>query len=77
MNRVGIPFAFLLFLGNATEQILLKQLEKKVLEKFGSQKFIYCNDAGLSSEDIRVYNYMGEKDYIVTQSFKKLKRNGF
>jgi hypothetical protein len=27
---------------------------------------------GLTSEDIRVYNHMGKRDYIVTQSIKKL-----
>jgi len=33
---------------------------------------LYCSDAGLASENIRVYNHMGEKAYIVTQSIKKL-----
>ena len=46
-----------------------------MLEKFGCQKFIYCSDAGLGSEDIRSYNHMGERAYIVTQSIKKLKKD--
>ena len=51
-----------------------KPLEKKVLGELGCQKFIYCSDAGLTSEDIRAFNHMGERAYIVTQSFKKLKK---
>ena len=39
---------------------------------FGSDKFIYCADAGLGSYPIREYNSMGERAYIVTQSVKKL-----
>ena len=46
-------------------------MEKKVIGDFGCQKFIYCSDAGLGSENIRNYNHMGERAYIVTQSIKK------
>ena len=74
MDGDGIPLAFSLFPGNSNEQISLKPLEKKVLGEFGCQKFIYCSDAGLGSEDIRAYNHMGERAYIVTQSIKKLKK---
>lgn len=74
MDGDGIPLAFSLFPGNANEQTSLKPLEKKVLGEFGCQKFIYCSDAGLGSEDIRCYNHMGERAYIVTQSMKKLKK---
>lgn len=74
MDGDGIPLAFSLFPGNANEQTSLKPLEKKVLGEFGCQKFIYCSDAGLASEDIRAYNHMGERSYIVTQSIKKLKK---
>lgn len=75
MDGDGIPLAFSLFPGNANEQTSLKPLEKKVLQDFGCQKFIYCSDAGLASEDIRCYNHMGERAYIVTQSIKKLKKD--
>ncbi|MGN1457556.1 MAG: IS1634 family transposase [Acutalibacteraceae bacterium] len=74
MDGDGIPLAFSLFPGNANEQTSLKPLEKKVPEEFGCQKFIYCSDAGLGSEDIRCYNHMGERAFIVTQSIKKLKK---
>ncbi|GHT86446.1 hypothetical protein FACS18947_6300 [Bacteroidia bacterium] len=72
MDGDGIPLAFSTFPGNANEQTSLKPLEKKVLEQFGCQKFIYCSDAGLASEDIRSFNHMGERSFIVTQSIKKL-----
>lgn len=74
MDGDGIPLAFSLFPGNSNEQTSLKPLEKKVLGEFGCQKFIYCSDAGLGSEDIRAYNHMGERAFIVTQSIKKLKK---
>lgn len=74
MDGDGIPLAFSLFPGNANEQTSLKPLEKKVLQDFGCQKFVYCSDAGLGSESIREYNHMGQRAYIVTQSIKKLKK---
>lgn len=73
MDGDGIPLAFSTFPGNANEQTSLKPLEKKVLREFGCQKFIYCSDAGLASENIREYNHMGERAFIVTQSIKKLR----
>lgn len=72
MDGDGIPLAFSLFPGNTNEQKSLKPLEQKVIGDFGCQKFIYCSDAGLASEDIRTYNHLGERAFIVTQSIKKL-----
>lgn len=72
MDADGIPLAFSLFPGNTNEQKSLKPLEQKILSEFGCKKFIYCSDAGLASENIRAYNHMGERAYIVTQSIKKL-----
>lgn len=72
MDGDGIPLAFSLFPGNTNEQKSLKPLEQKVIGDFGCQKFIYCSDAGLDSEDIRTYNHLGERAFIVTQSIKKL-----
>ena len=72
MDGDGIPLAFSLFPGNTNEQKYLKPLEQKVIGDFGCQKFIYCSDAGLASEDIRTYNHLGERAFIVTQSIKKL-----
>ena len=82
----GLPLAFSLFPGNQNEQKSLKPLETKILQQFGCEKFIYCSDAGLASEDNRVFNHMGKRSFIVTQSIKKLPaedrtwaldRNGF
>ena len=36
------------------------------------KKFIYCADAGLGSLNIRKFNSMGGRSFIVTQSIKKL-----
>ena len=82
----GLPLAFSLFPGNQNEQKSLKPLETKILQQFGCEKFIYCSDAGLASEDNRAFNHMGQRSFIVTQSIKKLPaedrtwaldRNGF
>lgn len=61
-----------LFPGNQNEQKSLKPLEIKILQEFGCDKFIYCSDAGLASEANRVFNHMGQRAFIVTQSIKKL-----
>ena len=68
----GLPLAFFLFPGNQNEQKSLKPLETMILQQFGCEKFIYCSDAGLASEDNRVLNHMGQRAFIVTQSIKKL-----
>ena len=68
----GIPLAFSLFPGNQNEQKSLKPLESKILQQFGCEKFIYCSDAGLASEDNRSFNHQGQRSFIVTQSIKKL-----
>ena len=68
----GIPLAFSLFPGNQNEQTSLKPLEKKVIEDFGCDRFIFCSDAGLASENNRLFNHTGKRVFIVTQSIKKL-----
>ena len=68
----GIPLAFSLFPGNQNEQKSLKPLEKKVIEDFGCKKFIFCSDAGLGSENNKLFNHAENRAYIVTQSIKKL-----
>ena len=68
----GLPLAFSLFPGSQSEQKSMKPLEQKILQQFGCRKFIYCSDAGLASEDNRVFNHMGERSFIVTQSINKL-----
>ena len=70
----GIPLAFSLFPGNRNKQTSLKPLEQKVLQEFGCDKFVYCSDAGLGSENIREFNHIGQRAFIVTQSLKKLRK---
>ena len=72
MDGDGIPVAFSLFPGSQNEQKSLKPLETKVIRDFGCQKFVYCSDAGLGSEDNRFLHHIGERSFIVTQSIKKL-----
>ena len=68
----GLPLAFSLFAGNQNEQKSLKPLETTILQQFGCQKFIYCSDAGLASEENRAFNHLRQRAFIVTQSIKKL-----
>ena len=68
----GLPLAFSLFPGNQNEQTSMKPLEQKILQQFGHEKFIYCCDAGLGSENNRSFNHLGQRSFIVTQSIKKL-----
>lgn len=68
----GIPLAFSTFPGNQNEQTSLKPLEQEVIEEFGCEKFVFCSDSGLGSENNRLLNHTGNRAYIVTQSIKKL-----
>ena len=68
----GIPLAFSTFPGNQNEQTSLKPLEQEVIKEFGCEKFIFCSDSGLGSENDRLLNHTGNRAYIVTQSIKKL-----
>lgn len=72
MDGDGLPLAFSLFPGNQNEQTSMKPLETKILQQFGCEKFIYCCDAGLGSENNRAFNHLGQRAFIVTQSIKKL-----
>lgn len=72
MDSKGIPISMCLHSGNTSEQTTAVPLEEKVLKMIGSSKFIYCADAGLGSYNIRKFNDMGGRAFIVTQSIKKL-----
>ena len=47
-------------------------MEKELIRMFDGKDFIYCADAGLNSFDIRSFNSMGGRKFVVTQSIKKL-----
>lgn len=68
----GIPISMCMASGSDSEQTLAVPLEKKITEMFKGKKFIYCADAGLNSIDIRKFNSMGGRAFVVTQSVKKL-----
>lgn len=72
MDSRGIPITMCLHPGNTNEQLTAVPLEKEVLKMLEGAKFIYCADAGLGSYNIRKFNSMGGRAFIVTQSVKKL-----
>ena len=72
MDGNGIPISMCIDPGSDSEQLCAIPLEKKIVSMFRGQRFIYCADAGLGSLDIRRYNSMGGRAFIVTQSIKKL-----
>ncbi|MBP3824102.1 MAG: IS1634 family transposase [Butyrivibrio sp.] len=75
MDKSGIPLAFCINPGNQNEQLSLKPLELQIMRDFELSKFIVCTDAGLSSDANRKFNNYGERNFITTQSIKKLKAN--
>lgn len=72
IDRNGIPISMCLHPGNTNEQLTAIPLEKEILKMTDGAKFIYCADAGLGSYNIRKFNSMGGRAFIVTQSVKKL-----
>lgn len=74
MDSDGIPLSMCITAGNGNEQTTAVPLEKKLVEMMGGKKFIYCADAGLGSLNIRNFNSMGGRAFIITQSIKKLSK---
>lgn len=72
MDSRGIPITMCLHPGNTSEQLTAIPLEKEVMKMMPDAKFIYCADAGLGSYNIRKFNSMGGRAFIVTQSIKKM-----
>ena len=72
MDGNGIPISMCINSGSDNEQKSAIPLEKKITKMFKNKQFIYCADAGLGSLNIRKYNSMGGRAFIVTQSIKKL-----
>jgi transposase len=72
MDSKGIPITMCIHPGNTSEQLTAIPLEKEVLQMLEGSNFIYCADAGLGSYNIRKFNSMGGRAFIVTQSIKKL-----
>lgn len=72
MDGNGIPISMCITPGSDNEQTCAVPLERKITKMFQGKPFIYCADAGLGSYDIRKFNSMGSRGFIVTQSIKKL-----
>ncbi len=74
MDKDGIPLSMCITSGSDNEQTTAIPLEKKLTKMFKNKKFIYCADAGLGSLNIRNFNSMGGRAFVVTQSVKKLSK---
>lgn len=72
MDAKGIPLSMCINSGSDNEQTCAIPLEQKITKMLNGKKFIYCADAGLGSINIRKFNSMGGRAFIVTQSIKKL-----
>jgi transposase len=72
MDGKGIPISMCINSGSDNEQTCAIPLEKQIIKMLDGKRFIYCADAGLGSINIRKFNSMGGRAFIVTQSVKKL-----
>ena len=72
MDTHGIPISMCINSGSDNEQTCAIPLEQKMVKMLEGKKFIYCADAGLGSFNIRKFNSMGGRAFIVTQSIRKL-----
>ena len=72
MDKDGIPLSMCITSGSDNEQTTAIPLEQKLITMFKGKKFIYCADAGLGSLNIRNFNSMGGRAFIVNQSIKML-----
>ena len=72
MDRDGIPMSMCIHSGNKAEVSTVLPLEKELIKVVSKGDFIYCADAALGSYDIRKFNALGGRRFVVTQSLKKL-----
>lgn len=72
MDANGIPLSMCIAPGSDSEQTIAVPEEEKLTSILNGKKFIYCADAGLGSYDIRQFNSMGGRAFVITQSIKKL-----
>ena len=70
MDADGIPLSMCITSGSDNEQTTAIPLENKLVKMFKGKKFIYCAHAGLGSLNIRNFNSMGGRAFIITQNFK-------
>lgn len=72
IDKRGIPITMSIEPGNTNEQTTAIPLETSLMKITDNSKFIYIADGGLGSYNIRKFNSMGGRAFIVTQSIKKL-----
>ncbi len=72
MDSDGIPISMCINHGSNNEQLSALPLEKEIVRKYKNERFIYCADAGIGSYNIRKYNDMGGRAFVISQSIKKL-----
>lgn len=68
----GIPVAMCLHPGNTIKQLNAVLTAEEVLKMMPETEFIYCADAGSDSYDIRKFNSMECRSFIVSQSVRNL-----
>ena len=72
MDGDGIPLSMSINSGSDNESINAVPSEKELIKMFKDKDIIYCSDAGLGYTNTRVFNDMGGRKFVVTQSVKKL-----
>ena len=72
MDGDGIPLSMSINSGSDSESINAVPSEKELIKMFEDKDIIYCSDAGLGYTNTRVFNDMGGRKFVVTQSVKKL-----
>ena len=74
MDGDAIPLSMCINSGSDNESLCVIPAEKKMLAMFENKDIIYCSDAGLGYEQTRIFNDMGGRKFVVTQSIKKLSK---
>ena len=72
MDGDGIPLSMSINSGSDSESINAVPAEKELIKMFKDKEIIYCSDAGLGYTNTRLFNDMGGRKFVVTQSIKKL-----
>lgn len=72
MDGDGIPLSMCINSGSDNESLCAVPAEQEMLKMFENKDIIYCSDAGLGYSNTRLFNDMGGRKFVVTQSVKKL-----
>lgn len=73
-DRNGIPISYAISPGNTNEQTTAIPLERRMVSEYNHSRFIYCSDGGLGSFENRFFNTLQNREYVITQSLKKTKK---